>query len=108
MSKYEGTFIPELWGSSYLEMHPPQSNPLYQHAPFAPGAQKKEKPKLQKNCDLCGDPLGEVYWVGLTHPNNKLGAITCDKRKCYSWLHKDHRKKYTRILDDATGKPIKG
>ena len=52
---------------------------------------KPKESELQKNCDLCGDPLGDKFYVGLTHPNIKLGAITCDNYNCYRWLHEDHR-----------------
>jgi hypothetical protein len=78
---------------------PAYQNPLIQKPWFNQAKPKEKKPTLQKNCDLCGTPLGEKYWVGLTHPEIKLGAITCDKRKCYKWLDADHRKRHTRIIE---------
>jgi hypothetical protein len=47
---------------------------------------KTKKTKPQKNCDLCGAKLGEKYFIGLTHPKIKLGAITCLDTKCTRWL----------------------
>jgi hypothetical protein len=58
-----------------------------------PWFSKPDPPKVkrQTSCDLCGGPLGDKYWVGMTNPEIRLGAITCNNFECFKWLHEDHR-----------------